>query len=242
MSWRRDADGYELFFNRDELQSRAPESAPERHERDGVAFLAPRDGARGGTWLLVNERGVTVCLLNDYSCPWRPLEPRSRGEVVLACAAAASPEGVAAAVHAQPLGRVAPFHLVAIVPGASPLRLHWDGAGLAESRGATLSAPLSSSSFATAAVIAARVRRFSAYVREPAAPTSDELAAYHRQHDLRAGADSVLMRRPDAATRSISRVRVGPAQVCLDYDAVAWGAIGPVFTPTRHELPRCDRG
>lgn len=275
VSWRRERDGYDLFFNRDELHTRAPESPPERGERDGIAFLAPRDGARGGTWLLANERGVTVCLLNDYANAGRPAgvhvsgvgpalrsrpgwqgdspaaaqaasaqRPRdalSRGEIVLACAAAARVAEVPALVRAQPLARVAAFHLVAIAPGAEPLVLHWSGAALAVRVGGAVSPPLSSSSFATAEVVAARVRRFSAYAREPAAPTADELAAYHGQHDLRAGAHSVLMRRPDAATRSVCRVGVAGDRVRLDYEAVRWDGAGPLRgDPMRLTLPRAE--
>ncbi len=72
VSWRAARDGYDLFFNRDELHTRAPELPPALSERDGVRFLAPRDGDHGGTWLAVNEHGLTVCLLNDYANPWRP--------------------------------------------------------------------------------------------------------------------------------------------------------------------------
>ncbi len=233
VSWRRTRDGYDLFFNRDELTTRAPESPPMRDRRDGIEFLAPRDGARGGTWLVVNEHSVTVCLLNDYANPWRPHDAFSRGEIVLACAAAANLADVSACVRAQPLSRVAPFHLLALAPGVDPLLLHWGGTELAENRSAMVSAPISSSSFATAEVVAARVRRFSAYVREPAAPTVAELAAYHRQHDPRACAHSVLMRRPDAATRSLCHVQVDGPRVSLAYEAADWTAAGPVMAEPR---------
>jgi hypothetical protein len=259
VSWRRERGGYDLFFNRDELHTRAPESPPERGERNGVAFLAPRDGARGGTWLLVNERGVTVCLLNDYASARQivvaasasestvpPLAGArgyalSRGEIVLACAGATSPDDAIASVRAQPLARIAPFHLLVLAPDAEPRLLHWNGQALNERVGGEVSPPFSSSSFATAEVIAARVRRFAAYAREPAAPTPDELNAYHRQHDARAGAHSVLMRRTDAATRSICHVQVNAARVRLDYTAVAWSAGGPVLgEPVRGVLARAE--
>jgi hypothetical protein len=251
VSWRREPGGYELWFNRDELNTRAPESPPMLQESEGVAFLAPRDGARGGTWLLVNEHGLTVCLLNDYASPWRAIEgrdasprrprtvrrtvptvepfgPVSRGGVVMACAAATDLRGVTACVRAQPLARLAAFHLLALAPDDGPLLLHWDGARLRERSGAAVRAPLSSSSFATAEVIAARLARFPAFA---------DPGDYHRQHDPRAGAYSVLMRRPDAATRSLCRVRVDRDRVRLDYEAVAWGDDGQDFSPVvRHEL------
>jgi hypothetical protein len=230
VSWRRGRDGYDLFFNRDELNVRAPESPPVRLSHDGVDYLAPRDGARGGTWLLVNANGVTVCLLNDYTNPWRPTEALSRGEIVQACAAVKTAAEVAATIRAQRLERTEPFHVLALAPSAGPLLLRWDGVRLDETSGAAVSVPLSSSSFASAEVIDARVRRFSASVRETAAPEIAELAAYHRQHDPQAGAYSVLMRRPDAATRSICHVSVAATRVRLGYVAVGWNGTEPMLT------------
>ncbi|MDP3069450.1 MAG: NRDE family protein [Opitutaceae bacterium] len=242
MSWRRGPGSYDLFFNRDELATRSAELPPRRESREGIEFLAPRDGARGGTWLLVNACGVSLCLLNDYASLWRPRPAVSRGEVVLAGAAATHLGDVAAAVRGQPLSRIASFHLLALAPDAAPLLLHWNGERLFERQNATVMAPLSSSSFATAEVIATRVRRFSAYVRTPAVPEEEELAAYHRQHDPRAGAHSVLMRRPDAATRSLCRISVDATHARLDYERVEWGDGEVRFTPARLELARSGRG
>ncbi|MEO6244570.1 MAG: NRDE family protein [Opitutaceae bacterium] len=233
VSWRRGSEGdHDLFFNRDELNTRAPELPPAGDHAAGVAWLAPRDGDRGGTWLLVNEFGLTVCLLNDYGNPWRPATvavPFSRGHVVLACAAATRLAEVAEAVNAQPLRRCAPFQLVALSPDEGLVLLQWGGGdGLKRTQTAVVP-PLSSSSYATDAVIAARVQRFGQFVRNPASTAASELSAYHRHHDSAAGAESVLMRRPDAATRSICHVRVDQSRVRLDYSAVRWSAAGAMI-------------
>ena len=85
VSWRVSREGYDLFFNRDELNTRAPEVAPAIGQSEGVAFLAPRDGTSGGTWLLANDRGLTLGLLNDYGASWRPAAAVvrvSRGQIV----------------------------------------------------------------------------------------------------------------------------------------------------------------
>jgi hypothetical protein len=231
VSWRAARDGLDLFFNRDELHTRAPELPPVREERDGTAFLAPRDGDHGGTWLAVNAHGLTVCLLNDYANPWRPAPGtarHSRGHLVLACATAASLAAVAAEIARQPLARTLPFTLLAVAPGGDALALRWDGAQLHRRPPAAgdLPPPLSSSSFATDEVIAARLARFAQTFPTGTAPDADALAAYHRQHDPSAGAHSVLMRRPDAATRSLCHVRVTPERVSLAYAPVRPGPAG----------------
>lgn len=221
VSWRLRSRGYDLFFNRDELNSRAPEIAPSIDLASGVAFIAPRDGEFGGTWLLVNEHGVTVCLLNDYAAAWRPApsKPRfSRGHIVLALGSVQTVAEIPPNVEAQPLAHTPPFHLLALSPGEDPLQLHWHGAGLTRRREVITPPVLTSSSFATADVIAARLRQFGRFVPRPGKPQLAELAAFHRQHDPAAGAFSVAMSRPDAATRSISHVAVDRSAVSLTYE------------------------
>ncbi|NIP92410.1 MAG: hypothetical protein GWO24_02620, partial [Akkermansiaceae bacterium] len=64
--WRGTAGSYEVFFNRDEKRTRSIADPPRVHERDGVRFLAPLDPDGGGTWMLANDRGLLVCLLNRW--------------------------------------------------------------------------------------------------------------------------------------------------------------------------------
>lgn len=242
VSWTAAHGGYDLFFNRDELNTRAAEAPPESGRRDGVAYLAPRDGAHGGTWLLANEFGLTICLLNDYGAAWRPAagQPRfSRGHIVLACATAATHAEVIAALQAQPLAATPAFQLVALAPEEGPLLWHWQGAQLVPRHASICAPPISSSSFATGEVIAQRTERFASFVRSPRAACASELAAYHRQHAPEHGAHSVLMRRSDAATRSIIHVAADEHSVRLDYEPILWTAHGPApQTPTRLRLNR----
>src|SRR5271166_4952326 len=87
LSWIRDEDGYQLFFNRDEKLSRKSAMPPRQATRDGVRFLAPVDGDFGGSWIATNEIGVSVCLLNGTnltgSSGGRPRKARSRGLLLL---------------------------------------------------------------------------------------------------------------------------------------------------------------
>ena len=155
----------------------------------------------------------------------------SRGHLVRACAAAPTHADVMNALRAQPLERAPPFHLVALSPEEGARVLGWRGGDLTqEAEGKRARPPLSSSSFATEDVIAARLRRFGSFLRScPTKPGPAELAAYHRQHDRAAGAYSVLMRRDDAATRSICHVTVNSRQARLRYQPVQWSAREPVI-------------
>ncbi len=215
--------GYDLFFNRDELNTRGAERSPRVETRDGVAFAAPRDGDRGGTWLLANAHGVTVALLNDYAVSWRPAgNAVSRGAVVLACATAATSEAVTAMIRQMPLENVGAFMVIALGADGGVRRLHWSGVQLEE---ATAEGPSfeTSSSFTTEAVCAERRRRFEELGAGGIRLGREKQEAFHWMHDAANGAASVLMRRPDARTRSVTRVSVGAGRVEMRYQPVGPG-------------------
>lgn len=77
-----------LTVNRDELVSRAPEVPPSVKGGEGeTQWIAPDDGARGGTWIGVNEHGLIACLMNgnvplEEARAARRLGGPSRGEIV----------------------------------------------------------------------------------------------------------------------------------------------------------------
>ena len=213
--------GYDLFFNRDELNARGAEQPARMETRDGVAFAAPRDSDRGGTWLLVNSHGVTVALLNDYAARWRPVgETVSRGEVVSACATAATTEAVAGLIRKVPLENVGAFTVVALGADGRGRRLHWAGVELEETDVVEGLSFETSSSFATEAVCAERRRRFEALAADGGRVGIGELETFHWAHDRANGAVSVLMRRPDARTRSVTRVSVRADRVEMHYQPV----------------------
>ena len=84
VTWIQDGDGYSLYFNRDELRTRQPSLPPRSHQEKGVRFLSPTDGDAGGTWIAVNEYGLSLGLLNDYSSrvPQPADHYTSRGQLV----------------------------------------------------------------------------------------------------------------------------------------------------------------
>ncbi|HKK19097.1 MAG TPA: NRDE family protein, partial [Opitutales bacterium] len=98
ISWQFHPEGYDLFFTRDEQRSRASAKPPSVHETvRGIRYLAPIDPQGGGTWIFVNEHGLSAALLNAYelndAAP--PLQaPQSRGQLLRALAAADTVESL----------------------------------------------------------------------------------------------------------------------------------------------------
>lgn len=219
LTWRAAAEtgGYDLFFNRDERHTRAAEFGPgERRTEGGVRYVAPVDGDHGGTWLVLNEHGVTVCLLNYYPRGTVETGVESRGRLPLRCAGCARVDDAVRELRAAEWGRYAPFHLVAVDAGGASVWMRWDGRMLH-----TAEAPefLTSSSFEPERVQAVRAARWAAWTER----TPEGLAAFQRQHDPAAGAESVLMRRADACTRSVCAVRVREGVRELRYEPMTGG-------------------
>jgi hypothetical protein len=218
VTWRHEANGYDVCFSRDELHRRAPESAPAPGRAGDTAYLAPRDGDRGGTWLLANEHGLTFCLLNDYADPWSPPSTApvlSRGHLPLAVAAARNADEAWSLLGREDLSRRRSFVLLVFAPGHPPARIHGRGGSARYDRAVSDRPPVCSSSWRHNDVVAARVEAYRGTV--PARPSSAALRAYHLAHDPDRGAHSVRMIRPDARTRSILHVRVDPRRVRLHY-------------------------
>lgn len=239
VTWLSSAEGYEVFFNRDERRTRGAERPPQRSTIGGVALLAPRDGDFDGTWIAVNELGLALALLNGYGERRGP-EPertRSRGLLVLDLADAADARAVGARLHALELAPYEPFVLAAFEPGAPPLVARWDGQELARSPAPTDPPLLSSSGLDHERAERVRAAQL-ARLMGGAAATVEVLEAFCRSHGDGDRAVAPCMHRADAQTRSSCRISVDRDTVRLRHTP------GPPCTtapgPAR-SLPRRSR-
>lgn len=226
VTWRRNPTGYQVFFNRDEPKSWPPATPPALRELNGVRYLAPADQPGGGSWLAVNERGLTVGLLHHYEAgrAGSPSGERSRGQLVHALIDASSQEEVAERLHLQTLSAYGPFLLLVWAPDRAVHWHKWDGFRRTASVLTDEDMPVTTSSFDPEGVAAARKARFVQMVSKHGPATDLALAEYHRSTDSRGGAYSVFMTRPDAETVSYSRVTVSPDEIKYFYAARAPGA------------------
>lgn len=71
-----------MAANREEMADR-PARAPGRHWPDRPEVRAGYDDSSGGSWLGINDYGVTAALLNRYGTLGPQAGKRSRGELVL---------------------------------------------------------------------------------------------------------------------------------------------------------------
>lgn len=216
VTWRALPEGFEIFFNRDERKTRAPEQAPRIEERAGVRFLAPRDGAAGGSWLGANDRGLGVALLNRYVPDTGParVELRSRGLLLIDLLDALQPAEVGERLAETDLERYQPFSLLALDPSGRARIFEWTGYKLEEAAEPEAQAPLASSSFDQRQARVQRKQLYGDMLAAAGGEASDVmLAAFHHSHAGGPGPFSVCMHRDDAETRSYTRLIVRPREV-----------------------------
>ena len=220
VSWIHQEAGYQVFCNRDEKLTRRSATEPQLLCRDGVRILAPIDGDAGGTWIVTNEFGITVCLLNGAFENASPSNVawRSRGLLVLDLASAESIQDVQARIWQSDLLRYEPFTLAVLEAGQHTLVIEWDGVEKRILPFGEPYLPLVSSSFDPAEVQRIRRRQYeklnTAGILHPVS-----LLMFHRSHVPDGGAYSPCMHRLDAETASFSWVTVTDTEASLYYSA-----------------------
>lgn len=209
VTWERSAEGYELYFSRDERFSRQPAVPPRVVQLGDLRCLAPFDGDFGGTWIGVNELGLTACLLNgsDSFKPANRVE--SRGRLVVRALACNSVDAFASCLDATDLGSFRAFTLLGVSAQGSCAALMWNGRKLVRDTGAELGQPFTSSSFEPERVIPYRKGLFQS--------SSQRGSAFHASHAGGPGPLSVCMHRPDARTVSFTQVSVRRDHVSMLY-------------------------
>lgn len=215
-SWILRPDGYELVFNRDESRRRALALPPRPIEREGVQALAPLDGEAGGTWIGVNELGLSVAILNAWEA--RGVEPKggyvTRGAIALDLLAAREIGAAVERLGARDLALCRGFRVLLCEPGRQPRVFAWDGRALLEEAARI---PLCSSSVDGEGATRARSSVLGALVAARGALDAQVLFDLHRSHAPERGALSACMHRDDAVTVSASHIQVGAEQISLRY-------------------------
>ena len=216
-TWIHDQEGYQLLFNRDEKLTRKQAAPPRLAVRNGVRFLAPADGDFGGTWIAVNEFGVSACLLNGANMTG----VTSRGLLLLDSITERSAAAVCERVCGLDLSPFAPFTVVAFEPGRPAALVQWNGAKTTFVPYGDSYMPLTSSSFDPWRVRRERRDEFCRLLTSRGHLDADLLFEYHRSHGPARGPYSPCMHRADAETMSFSWIRVTPSGASFFYNPAA---------------------
>jgi len=235
VTWIYEGPGYHLFCNRDEKHTRRPAFKPQLLTLGSLRFLAPIDGDFGGTWIAVNEFGLSLALLNRG--PGSPAQ-LSRGLLVMNLIAAPTLAEVAERFASSDLSNFAPLTLVGLEPGLPAALFTWDG----RERGAPADAdpymPLVSSSVDPERCESQRRATLERIRAKSPALRPGALLAFHRSHAPVAGAHSVCMHRDDAQTVSFTWVTVEGGGANMYYAA---GSPCRSLAGESLSLPLCSR-
>ncbi len=239
VSWAFSSQGYDLFFNRDEQKSREKAKPPSMGEKSGVKYISPEDGRSHGTWLLVNEYGISICLLN-HSIPVEERKDRSflsRGLLPLRGIDCPVVSEVVEIIRSMDLTEFDSFHLVVIGPPRELCLLTWDGTTLKEEHLDTVEVPLTTSSYRSDEIISFRKGLFAEITADVNDEMSKALQDFHHYNDPDTGPFSVMMNRSDACTLSISHIKVDTDKIKFLYEELAWDE-GGESSSTQVVLPR----
>ena len=219
VTWRRTVEGYVLFFNRDERVTRRAALGPQQSELRGVKYVAPVDGDHGGSWIGVNEFGVTLCLLNRYNENENNEGSAyvSRGLLLIDLLDCVHTSSLQDRLHEFDLRRFRPFTLLGLTKGFPAIVMHWNGLELSIKPALETEMPLTSSSAREPGIAVERARQYAAFVGS--AELDDALMdRFHRTHLPQRGAYSVCMHRAEASTVSLSKVTVSEGEVEFHYE------------------------
>jgi hypothetical protein len=202
-------NGYMLAMNRDEKRARAAGLPPALRMVGDLKVLCPSETG-GGTWIAVNESGVTLALINWYSVAARVARNGvSRGQVIARAAGLDSSASVAAALNNLPLQRINPFRLIGIFPrGQQISEWRWNLKELVYRRNSWEEQQWISSGFEEPKAQAVRSAAFRAAQDQKSSGSPMWLRRLHRSHAPQCGPFSTCMHREDAVTVSYSEVMV----------------------------------
>ncbi len=216
LTWFTHADGYQLFFNRDESVFRKRALLPTVVERGGVTYIAPTDADAGGTWIGVNQYGFTVCLLNHYQFEQIKTYKNwiSRGELVREFADTTNLEHASHRFLNLDLSDYRAFRMFIIEPSGGNRLMVWDGHS--QRVEVNVKQPKSSSSVDAMHVKAQR-REYYHGLGLADSEIASQFIDFHRSHSPSPSKESVCMHRPEAQTVSLSHISVDRAQASFAY-------------------------
>jgi len=219
VSWLDRDGGYELLCNRDERRTRTPALSPRVRERRRVKFIAPTDGDHGGSWIGVNQFGLSLCLLNRYEHGQQPPNDAriSRGLLPIELMDSAASDEVHDRIVKGDLSRFEPFTLLVLEPQKKALLIGWTGRERLIEIDGEAAMPLISSSYDGAGVRESRKKCFERLMSGSGTASADLLFRFHASHEPARGPYSSCMHRDDAQTVSFSRIKVAAHKIQFLY-------------------------
>ena len=216
MTWFKSEQGYELFFNRDEQKTRSRATLPSIQTQHGLKLISPTDEDAGGSWIAVNQFGVTVSLLNHYQYEQIATyqEWVSRGHIVRKFATTRTIKEAKVQFKKLNLSDYRAFRMFIVERSGSNALFVWDGHQSRVEYDVTM--PKTSSSVNAQQVKAARMDAFKD-LKLAQSNNVEDYIKFHTSHLPTKSEQSVCMHREDASSVSLSHISVNAKTVEFSY-------------------------
>lgn len=209
--------GFHLLMNRDEQRSRPRAHPPRLHSCGKLRGVYPSEPG-GGTWIGVNEAGITAALINWYSMPQPRSTAFSRGLIIPTLLSAGDTAEAASFLRALPLQFMAPFRLLLIDTGSRSV------SGFSMAGGILTGTHLSwepihwySSGHDESGAEKTRAQAFLEARNDTDAGSLAWLRRIHSSHEPERGPYSLCMHRNDAVTVSFTEVTLAKRNATMVY-------------------------
>ena len=199
--------GYLLGMNRDESRQRISALPPRQETARRRQVVHPGE-PQGGTWISMNELGISFALVNWYSrhCPACP-PVMSRGEIVRTLRSAGHPGEARGFLAAFDLIHLSPFRLIGVFPETETvLEWQWGGNELLEVAHRWEPTQWISSGWDEPGAQRTRSAVFERFREDFDAGTIRWLRKLHGSHGDGPGPYSTCMHRENAATVSYTEI------------------------------------
>jgi hypothetical protein len=224
--------GYALGMNRDEKLTRVTALPPQRIPLGNCEAIFPSE-PNGGAWVGVNDRGITLALINWYSVQNRARgNVVSRGDIVRRLLAEESLEAITASLPYRPLHSVNPFRLIGVFPSKRVIEWQWNLHRLESYEHPWRTRAWISSGFDEPGAQRVRGNALADALDDPGAETLPWLRNLHASHGPQPGPYSMCMHRDDAATVSYTEIELTARSAALRYSASAPCQKSPVLEET----------
>ncbi len=215
--------GFLLGMNRDEQRVRAKALPPDIHECGSLSALYPSEPS-GGTWIGLNETGLTIALINWYSKPQLKAAPVfSRGAIIPRILASNSADSAERLLRELQLDRLNPFRLIMISHRERTIKeFQSDSITLSKIHHPWERNHWFSSGFEEPVVDIIRTQTCAEMIQDSetvSLQAPNILRNLHRSHAPEKGPYSICMHREDACTVSFTEVIVVNSVATVSYHA-----------------------
>ena len=211
---------YLLAMNRDDLLSRAS-TLPVVQATFALHGAAYPQEAGGGTWIGVNQQGITFALLNWAVTP-KGAKKKSRGAVIPQMLVSIGADQARMVFDDLDLAGVYPFRLIGIFPAERGIaEWRWDGEARSEQALEWGARQWFSSGAGDDEAARIRSEVSARHWRDDGAGSREWLRRLHASHEPEQGVFSICAHRDVGGTLSYTEVEVTAEHVALSYSPVA---------------------